>query len=157
MNKAKIRIAVSGVGGGVGQSIIKALQGTNYEVVALDSEPLGTGLYAAARSYLIPYATSSNYVDRLLEICQKENCKLFFPGLDSELAVLSRSVNRFAAIGTKVIVSTPEVIELSDNKMLTYTALSGFGISVPKTIDLSVEPGHEMYTPLRTTKSYRHY
>ena len=132
-----MRIAVSGVGGGIGQSIIKALAGADYEVVALDGEPLAAGLYAAATSYVIPYASSPDFVDRISEICQKEDCKLFFPGLDAELPVLSRAVERFAAIGTQLIVSSPEVIALSDNKQLTYETLKQYDISVPETIDMA--------------------
>ena len=32
------RIAVTGVGGGVGQSIIKSLSNTDFELIALDGE-----------------------------------------------------------------------------------------------------------------------
>lgn len=134
----KVRVAVSGVGGGVGQSIIKALQGTDYEVVALDSEILGTGLYTTSRSYVIPYAKDPHYVDALLEICKKEGCRLLFPGLDAELAVLSEATERFKEVGAQVVVSSPEFIRLSDNKMLTYSSLSDLGIKVPRTIDLAV-------------------
>ena len=44
-------ILVTGVGGGVGQSIIKSLQGTQHTVIGVDSEALGTGLYAVAKAY----------------------------------------------------------------------------------------------------------
>src|SRR5437879_652633 len=108
MNK-KIKIAVTGVGGGVGQSVIKSFDQTDYEVVGLDAELLGTGLYAVPCSYLIPYANSREYIPKLLEICKKEECKLLFPGLDAELKVLSLNVDKFEAIGTKVIVSSPDV------------------------------------------------
>lgn len=132
----KIKIAVSGVGGGVGQSIIKSLQNTDYEIVALDGAELGTGLYAAKKSYIIPYASDPTYIEKILEICKTEDCKLFFPGLDAELPVLSSNIDKFTEIGTTVIVSPKHVIDISDNKMLTYTELSKHGIKVPYTIDL---------------------
>ncbi|HLB66715.1 MAG TPA: ATP-grasp domain-containing protein [Candidatus Saccharimonadales bacterium] len=137
MSNSKIRIAVSGAGGGVGQSIIKALYDTGYEIVAFDGESLGTGLYAAPKSFVIPYAKEPSFIDRTVELCQKESCKLFFPGLDAELPYLSQAVDRFAEVGTQVIVSSPEVIELSDNKLLTYSTLTPHDISVPKTIDMA--------------------
>lgn len=137
MKVNKIRIAVSGAGGGVGQSIIKSLQNSGYEVVALDGEVLGAGLYAARSAYVIPYATSPQYIDRVLEICEKEHCALFFPGLDAELPVLSAATERFDAIGTRVIVSSPAVIELSDNKQTTYDRLKSYGAKVPETVDMS--------------------
>lgn len=133
----KIRIAVSGVGGGVGQSIVKALDDTDYEVIALDGEVLATGLYAVSKAYIIPYASDPSFVDRVIELCQKEGCKLFFPGLDVELPVLSQAVDRFQQAGIQLIVSRPEVVALSDDKLLTYTSLMQYGILVPKTIDMA--------------------
>jgi carbamoyl-phosphate synthase large subunit len=141
MKPAKIRIAVSGAGGGVGQSIIKALYNTDYEIIALDGEPLGTGLYAVGKSYLIPYAKDPAFIDRVLEICQKENCKLYFPGLDAELPCLSKNTSRFDDIGTTLVISSPEVVELSDNKLLTYSFLTQHDILVPKTVDMSIYSG----------------
>jgi len=143
----KIRIAVTGTGGGVGQSIIKALQPTNYEIIPLDGEPLGGGLYSAKRSYLIPYAKEPTFIDRLLEVCQKEECKLLFPGLDAELSILSQARDRFAAIGTQVVVSSPDVIELSDDKLLTFSRLSKHDISVPDTVDMAEHLKHGVALP----------
>ena len=132
-----IRVAVSGTGGGAGQSILKALAKTDYEVVALDGEALGTGLYTTETSYTIPYATSPDFVDRILEICQSENCKIYFPGLDAELPILTKAVDRFKAIGVHVMVSSPDVVELSDNKLKTYEVLTQHGIDVPKTYNMA--------------------
>ncbi len=134
----KIRIAVSGVGGGAGQSILKSLQQNNdYEIIALDSEILGTGLYAASQSFIIPYSSDSSYIDTVAELCRRENITLYFPGLDAELPVLSDNTEAFAAIGTTLVVSRPDVIELSDNKLATFTKLSELGFTVPLTVDMS--------------------
>jgi len=130
----KIKIAVTGVGGGVGQSVIKSLDQTDYDVVGLDGELLGTGLYAVPSSFLIPYANSPEYISRLLEICENEKCKLLFPGLDAELKVLALHKDKFTAIGTNVVVSSPDVIDISDDKQITYDKLTSFGISVPLTL-----------------------
>jgi len=130
----KIKIAVTGVGGGVGQSVIKSLNQTDYDVVGLDGELLGTGLYASPYSYIVPYANSPEYISKLLEICEKEECKLLFPGLDAELKVLALHKDKFAAIGTKAVVSSPEIIDISDDKQLTYDKLMSFDISVPLTL-----------------------
>lgn len=133
----KIRIAVTGAGGGVGQSVIKSLYDTDYEIVALDGEELGTGLYAAPRAYRIPYAKSPEFIDRIMDICRNEECKLLFPGLDAELKPFSENRERFAAIGTTVVVSDPAVVEISDNKLVTYDQLIPYGISVPVTLNLA--------------------
>ena len=133
--KKSIKIAVTGVGGGVGQSIIKSLYNTDYSLVGLDGETLGAGLYAVPRAFKIPYAKDPHYIDRLLDICRSENCKILFPGLDAELPFLSKNIEKFKEIGTTVVVSRPDVIDISDNKLLTYSFLSSHNISVPHTFD----------------------
>lgn len=136
MNKKRIKIAITGVGGGVGQSIIKSLSQTSYSLVGLDSEVLATGAYCVPKCYQIPYAKNKDFIPKLLEICKKEKCKLLFPGMDAELSLLAANVEKFEAIGTKVIISSPNVIEISDDKLLTYSTLTKSGIKVPPTIDL---------------------
>ena len=74
--KNKCKIAVTACGGGAGQSILKSLQDTEYEVIALDGEALGAGLYSTNKCYVIPYANHKNYINRLLEICKKEEITL---------------------------------------------------------------------------------
>jgi len=111
-------VAITGVGGGVGQSILKSLAKTEYNLIALDGELL---------------ATDENYIDRLLDICQKEKIALLFPGLDAELMILSINREAFKAIGTVVVVSRPEVITISNDKQETYNYLTKAGINVPFT------------------------
>lgn len=126
-------IAITGVGGGVGQSILKSLADTDYNLIALDGELLGAGLYSTETAYLIPYAKDSNYINKLLDICKNEKIALLFPGLDAELMPLSLNVDAFEAIGTIVVVSRPEVVEISDNKQKTFDELIKAGVNVPFT------------------------
>lgn len=131
------KIAVTGVGGGVGQSIIKALYQTGYGIVGMDADCLATGLYGVPNSYKIPKASDPIFIDDLLKLCQQNECKVLFPGLDTELLVLSQNREKFKKIGTTVIVSSPDVIQVSDNKLLTFELLSSNKIAVPVTYKLS--------------------
>lgn len=133
----KIRIAVTGVGGGVGQSIVKSLYDSDYGLVGLDGELHGTGLYAVPHGIKIPYAKSSEFVPALLEICRKEEIGMLFPGLDAELMPLSLHKSEFEKIGTTVVVSDPSVVALSDDKLLTSRKLSTLGMPAPMTMELS--------------------
>ena len=141
-------IAVTGIGGGVGQSIIKSLYNTGYNVIGLDGDLLGAGLYALPRSYIIPYASRPRYIPALLEICRNEKIELFFPGLDAELMPLALNRDAFKAIGTTVVVSSPEVITISDNKQETFDKLSAFGVNVPWTMPLENYKGESNTGPV---------
>ena len=127
------KILITGVGGGVGQSIIKALQTTSYELVGVDSEKYAVGLHSLSKAYLGRYANDPGYIDRLVEICEKEECRLIFPGHDVELKPLSENINTFAEKGIIPIVSTPEVIRLCDDKMETNIFLRSQGLPAPET------------------------
>lgn len=128
-----IKIGVTGVGGGVGQSIVKSLYDTGYEIVGMDGEPLGTGLYSVPTAHIIPYARTADFIPALLDICRKEEIKLLFPGMDAELLPLSENADRFKAIGTTVVVSNRSVVKISDDKLETYEQLTSFGVKVPFT------------------------
>jgi len=128
-----VNILVTGVGGGVGQSIIKSLQNTQHIVIGVDSEVLGTGLYAVARAYTVPYANAYGYIERLLEICERENCSLLFPGLDAELPILSQNADRFRKIGTIPVVSSSDVVGVCDDKLATAQFLTERGFDAPRT------------------------
>lgn len=131
-----MNVAVTGVGGGVGQSIVKALQSTEYNVIGIDSEVLGTGLYATTKSYLGFYANHSNFIDRIIEICKKEQCKVVFPGLDIELIPLSNNIEKLTANGVFPIVSNPNVIKISDDKLETSEFLRSNNFPYLKTYRL---------------------
>lgn len=110
------KILVTGVGGGVGQSVLKALSRTPYGVVATDAEVLAAGLHAAHKAYWGRYASDPRFTDRLLEICLAEQCGLIFAGHDVELLPLSENVDTFRAHGIVPVVSTPDIIRLCDDK-----------------------------------------
>lgn len=135
--RKRIKVAVSGVGGGVGQSIIKALYARDIEIIGLDSEHLATGLYAVKKGFIIPYAQDPKFLENVLSICEKENCTFYFPGLDAELPILSRNRKQFNNIGTTIVVSEPEVIDICDDKLLTYIFLSKNNILTPSTYTLN--------------------
>jgi carbamoyl-phosphate synthase large subunit len=131
-----VNVAVTGVGGGVGQSIIKALQDSEYQTVGIDSEVLAAGLYATKSSYLGLKATDPSYVDRLIEICDKERCKALFPGLDVELIPLCEGQHKLKQNGITPIVSNSEVLEIADDKLRTQSFLHENGFLHARTYNL---------------------
>ena len=66
------KIGVTGAGGGVGQSIIKSLYDTDYNITSMDSDYMVTGLHAVDSAYVLPLANSYEYIPKLLKICKRE-------------------------------------------------------------------------------------
>lgn len=117
----------------MGQSILKSLQKSGYRVVGLDAEPTAAGLYAVDRAYRIQRASEPGFIDRLLEIATTEGAKLIFPGLDPELPVFAAEAQRFKSRGIEIVVSNPEVVRISDDKLATAQFLEAHDFPSPYT------------------------
>jgi carbamoyl-phosphate synthase large subunit len=115
--------AVTAAGGGVGQSIIKALSGTVYETVAIDPSDKAAGLYMADMGYLGVPLTDDRFIEHLISICHGAGAKYLFPGFDAELSVLSSNSNKILSEGIIPIVSDATVIALSDDKYKLFKFL----------------------------------
>ena len=134
------RVLVTGVGGGVGQSVLKALQDAPVETVAANADPRAAGLFAASRSYLVPNASTDppdSFLEAILAICTSEEIDLVVPAIEPELAVFARAASDFASIGTQVLVSSPRVIAIGDDKYSTSQFLAAHGLPAPETQLLS--------------------
>jgi carbamoyl-phosphate synthase large subunit len=127
-------ILVTGAGGGVGQSIIKALAGSGLAMVGVDADGLATGLQAVPIAYRVPRADDPAYVPTLVDLCAREQCRLIFPGLDPELPVLSAAAASFTETGVTVVVSEPDVIRTGDDKLETAVFLAKRGFPAPETV-----------------------
>ncbi|GAX89391.1 ATP-grasp domain-containing protein [Effusibacillus lacus] len=110
---------ITGVGSGVGQSVIKSLRmsGLDIQIVGVDMTPFNAGLYACDKGYLVPRADSPEYGERLLQIIDKEKIDILFPGTDTELPYLADMKDTFEQLGCKSVIGSAESIRVVRNKM----------------------------------------
>ncbi|MEZ4300873.1 MAG: ATP-grasp domain-containing protein [Polyangiaceae bacterium] len=134
-------ILVTGVGGGVGQSICKSLQGSGYRVIGADAGREAAGLYAVDVARMVPSTQSPDYLDRILDICREESVSLAFPGLEPDLFAFSAGAARLREAGIVPVVSTPDIIKTCDDKLLTARFLEKNGFPAPRTVALA---GHAL-------------
>jgi carbamoyl-phosphate synthase large subunit len=132
---------VTGVGGGVGQSIIKGLRlaerqsaDIDYRLVGTDADSMAAGLYRADVGYRVPYANEPEYIDRLVEIATTEDVDLLIPGHDAELRPLAEAKGTLEDEGEMhVLVSATESVEIGLDKWQTHQFLSDHGFLTPRT------------------------
>jgi carbamoyl-phosphate synthase large subunit len=141
-------VMLTGVGGIIGQGIMKCLEKSPYRVIGLDSSEFAAGLYAVPKGYLVPLARDPMYIDRLLEICETESVRYLFPGLDMELPIFARESARFKEAGVTLILSRREVIDLGDDKLATVRFLESKGMPAPRTFDFEDEHSKQVGFPL---------
>lgn len=95
--------------------------------MATDMSPNAPALYEADRHYLVPRITAEGYVDRILDICRKEQITGVFSLIDPELSLLAREEKKFRELGVTIIGSSYELCERTLDKWEMYQWLVGHG------------------------------
>lgn len=132
-------IAVTAVGGGVGQSVLRALRLSSLPLrtIGLDVNPWSTGLYTCDKGYTIPHSHQPNFIERLLEILRQERVKVLIPGSDPEVTAISRARERFIASGIFPVTGSAEAVRLCRDKLAGYRFFKEHGIPFAKTVSAS--------------------
>ena len=111
--------------------------GIRLRVLAADAAPeMSAACQVADVAFAVPRCREAAFVPRMLELCAAEKVGLFVPTIDTELLVLAEAQERFAAIGTRVCVSSPETVRIARDKLRTVEFLAAHGIPVPRTVPL---------------------
>lgn len=129
-----MKVLVTGAGALLGQGIIRALRGSTLptHIAACDPSPLAAGLYWADSAYLIPFATAADYGNRVRALLARVRPDAVLLGTDVELHFFARHRAELEKeFNTKIIVSSPEVVQIADDKWLTYLFLRDNGFSHP--------------------------
>lgn len=102
-------------------------------VVGTNSEAFTSGMSACDKSYIVPFVNDKSYIPTLLNIAKKENIKMVVSLFDIDLPFLSKAKKLFEDEGIKIIISSEKVIEIANDKYLTYNFLKEKDFLVPKT------------------------
>ncbi|MCC3351455.1 HAD-IA family hydrolase [Ruminococcus albus] len=71
------------------------------------------------------------YINNLLDICLADSIDLLIPTIDTDLLVLSENKEKFEKIGTRVMISSPEMIRNCRDKNLTSQFFVNCGLCAP--------------------------
>jgi nucleoside-diphosphate-sugar epimerase/carbamoylphosphate synthase large subunit len=114
-----IRIAVTSVGSGIGQSIVQSCRLSHLPlfIVGFDINPFAFGAYDCDIQQTVPKVTSPEYIDKILTTCVEFGVSLLIPGLDSELLLISKNKKGFEDKGIRVLVGDPAFIQLCRDKI----------------------------------------
>lgn len=126
-----ILILSAGTRNKVVQYFKKALNGDG-QVIATDCSNLAPAIYDADKYYIVPRMTDEGYLDVILDICKNEQISGVLSLIDPELSLLSKNVEKFAEVGTKVIGSSYELCERSLDKYEMYKWLADNGYKCAK-------------------------
>lgn len=103
------------------------------KLIATDLSPYAPAMYFADKRYLMPPIDDAEYIEKVLEICKKENVSAVMTFIDPEIELLAKNRNKFEAIGVEVLVPYKETAELCFDKFLMFKYLQKCNIPTVNT------------------------
>ena len=103
------------------------------KVVATDMQLSAPALQVADVKLQVPAVYDPEYVNITLNICKEQKIDALLSLNDLELPILAENKTRFEELGVKVIVSSPEVIDIAFDKYKTAQWVESLGLVAPKT------------------------
>jgi len=110
-----------------------------------DASELSSALQLCDKRFLVKPTTHIGYIRQLLSIIKNHNVKLLVPTVDLDLKLLAQNKSKFAKLGCCVLVSSPEVVDICQDKRKTYRFLLKNGFDTPAT--MSVRTAMSMSRP----------
>lgn len=101
-------------------------------VVATDMSELAPAIYEADAFYIVPKMTEPGYIEKIFDICKKENISGVLSLIDPELSLLADYEKEFREIGVTVIGSPYEICERALDKYEMYLWLKEHGYKCAK-------------------------
>lgn len=136
----KLPVMITGIGGGGhGEQILKALRmaQTPYLLVGGDMNPYSKGLAEVDHPYILPPATSPEYIEAVLRVCKRHSVRALFHGSEPELRAFSRHRDLFESEGVFLPINPANVIDICMDKFRTVEWLEKYGFNVPRSRSVS--------------------
>ena len=108
----------------------------DLSLLGTDTTELSSALQLCDKGFPVKPITHANYIRQLLSIVRTNNVKLLIPTVDLDLKLLAKNKPKFAAAGCCVLVSTPDVIDICQDKRKTCRFLLNNGIDTPITMSV---------------------
>lgn len=108
--------------------------GLDFTVIAVDIDPSWSpACQVADYSYQVPRCTAEEFPRFVRSLCEKHAVRLIIPTIDTELLVYAKNRALFSEIGTEVLGSSEDFIQIARDKEATAEVLEKNGIPVPRT------------------------
>jgi len=134
-----IPVLITGMGGALGISFLKALRMSSFpcQVFGTDVEPLAVGLHMCDAAYILPDSRTEpdTYLAKLVELCRAQKIRILFAGSEVEMRLLARHKKRLEKeSGAVMLVNGAQVTETACDKWKTAQFLQKKGLPVPDSV-----------------------
>jgi len=129
-----MNVLVTGVGAIIGYGIITSLKQQtvhHVHIVGMDIYEDAYGRFLCDTFYQAERADSPKYLEFIKQLVEKEHIDLILPGIEHDMYRLNELKD---SIPTKIVLNNALLIELSQDKLKTYTFFKEKGINVIPTL-----------------------
>lgn len=110
----------------------KEVLGAEGQVHVCNSDNKSIAFKYADKKVISPLIYDDNYIPFLVGYCKENKIDIIVSLFDIDLLMLAKHKKEFQDLGTNVIVSSPEIIEICNDKWMTYEFLTTNGFNAPK-------------------------
>lgn len=132
-----LTVMVTGVGGTIGQGLMKAARMADLpmRIVATDMHALGAGLFRADAGYVVPPVNDPTCLERICAICRAEDVQAICVGSDAETEFFANHAQTIEAETSAVVLTNPpEVVAVGRDKWRTVEFLRSHGLNYPNSL-----------------------
>jgi len=136
----KFKILIDAAGTATAISIIKGIQKQKkykVDIITIDMNDLNAGRFLSNKFYKVPPATSSQFIEVILNICRKEKVDLFVPIIDLSFLELAKNAKKFENLGTLLLLASLKTIEITSDKKKTFEFFKKENIPTPQIFSLN--------------------
>ncbi|UCG56406.1 MAG: ATP-grasp domain-containing protein [Phycisphaerales bacterium] len=101
-----------------------------------DTSQLSSALQLCDKGIRVRPTTHPGYIRDLLSIVKANRVKLLVPTVDLDLRSLALNRSKFAALGCRVLVSAPDVVDICQDNRKTYRFMLKNGFDTPRTVSI---------------------
>ncbi|MCH2043291.1 MAG: ATP-grasp domain-containing protein [Saprospiraceae bacterium] len=134
-------ILVTGIGGNVGQGIIRNIRATTFpiRVIGTNVRSFSAGNHLCDAFYEVPYAYDESYIPSIQKIIKKEKIELIIPATDYEAYYLTHNL---AQLSCPVAASSAETTAIYLDKYATYLHHAKYNIPFAEACEPSAYKGN---------------
>lgn len=99
--------------------------GNDGRIIATDCSNIAPAIYEADKAYIVPPISAQGYIDKVVDICKKENITGCFSLIDPELSLIAKEKEKLKAAGCTPVVSSYELCETCLDKYKMFELLQG--------------------------------
>lgn len=154
----KKNVLVTGIGGDIGQNVIKCLKSIEYnlDIIGCDVEFYAAGKTTCKKYYQSPYASKTErYLEFLQRLIIDDKINYIFPTTESEIGFFNNNRKYFQDDGLKIFIHDSNIINTFFDKYETVNFLKNSELPYPKTYLIEdYEGGLQFPVLLKPRKGY---